>query len=66
MNRTPKVLLLLALLAISVATLVQAIVGRDNQLLYTLATTVAHIALVVVGITYARSGLFKSRSTNDV
>lgn len=59
MLKNPRVVLLIALLVISVATLVQTIVDEDNRLVYGIATTIAHVALVVVGTTFVRGSLAK-------
>ena len=60
MLRSPKVVLLVALLIISVATLVQTIADAETRLVYGVATTVAHIALVIVGTTFARGAFNKN------
>lgn len=57
-------LLLVGLLVISVSTLVQAIVSEDHKVIYAVATTMSHIALVVVGTTYVRGPHARRRKSN--
>lgn len=52
MNTRTRLIIGLALLVISVGTLVQAILGDNNTLIYVISTSISHIALLAVGFWY--------------
>lgn len=52
MTTRTRLILFLALLVISVGTLVQAVTGDDNTFVYVVATSLSHIALLAVGFWY--------------
>jgi len=54
MSSRSKLIIFLALLIVSVGTLIQAVVSEgDNQLVYGTVTTVSHLALLATGYAYA-------------
>lgn len=63
MPRTPKLLLIAALLVISMTTLVKTLVDDKDRKVYALATGISHVALVVVGSTYARGNFTRRKKT---
>lgn len=52
MTTRTRLILLVALLIISVGTLVQAILGNSNTIIYVISTSISHVALLAVGFWY--------------
>lgn len=65
MTKHQKILLLVALFVIALGTLIRVLLGKDNTTFYTITTISAHIALVLIGTTFARNGSFKRTRSDD-
>lgn len=59
MSRVRWWTLLGTLLVISVGTLVQAFVDDTHRMTYVIATSISHLALIVLGYTYAKAEVEK-------
>lgn len=65
MNTRTRLYIGLALLAISVTTLIQALTTDEDVLLYAVTTTISHVSLLAVGFWYAKGAQQRDRRVID-